>query len=104
MADSMKNIISRMQQLQDNQDGTMKGGYISLSGNRPRIIVGGGDGGNTPEWVSNTNCTEDCSNKTNSGCTNKICHGSTNSLGKIQDCQNIWCDGIKAPNFGSVTI
>ena len=66
------NIAANMQQLQENQDGTLTGGFLSVSNGRPRIIIGGADSGQpTFHFDHTTNCF--CYNNVPGGCRNTIC-------------------------------
>ena len=75
-------INANMQQLQENQDGTLTGGFVSITGGRYRIIIGNdGNGNSTYQRIANW---DDCRHYTNKGCENLLlCGDSTND-----DCNN----------------
>lgn len=62
-----------MDGLHENQDGTLKGGYISLTSGRYRVIIG------TDEHArSNRKENDSCGDRTNMQCDNQKCQGSKN--------------------------
>lgn len=94
MSAAFENYINQMEQLSDNLDGTLKGGYslvtnAGLDGVPPKNTGGG-------EWVSNEKgkcqSNSSCDGGTNpgtsgkSGCDNTKCEGSSNT-----NCDNRTC-------------
>lgn len=77
MNKSISALINEMQQIVQNQNGTLAGGYMSLT----RVPVGT-DGGNGKSTNADACNNHSCPNSTNGGraCTNHTsCEGSTNS-------------------------
>lgn len=94
---SINNIIGGMDDLQENQDGTLKGGYLSITGGRYRVII---DNNNVdPAEAPNRECRNtgsmSCANH-NAACTNDYCDHSKNDAivagpGKPFNCSNDTC-------------
>ena len=95
MKNTCTDKIANMQQLQQNQDGTLKGGYISITDGRYRIIIGPHKP--TPNYVPN-NPSCGGSGSVNTACTNGDCAGSTNHIG-TQACANGCCIIIENNNL-----
>jgi hypothetical protein len=89
----MKNYIDyiaeNIEELQERQDGTLKGGYLSITEGRFRIVLGSDVQGVFVEghW-DNVSCK---GKKNNVGCTNKECTDSTNNQGLGSTCTNYTC-------------
>jgi hypothetical protein len=82
MNNTVESIVAKMQELQNNQDGTLKGGFISVTAGRYRIIVGKDNSLPMLETASNGSkgdLTTICANR-NVACTNQICVDTTNTI------------------------
>ena len=106
MSDSIKRIISSMQSLEDNQDGTLKGGFVSVSGRRFRLIFTGVEDvevSSSIDWdplkhgyhTHNKSCEwkDRIIGIPNDSCMNDVCGGSTNTFVPYggNSCRNIKC-------------
>lgn len=107
MNNSLGNIAANMQQMQENQDGTLSGGFVSVTGGRYRIIVGTNPKPSSSDRESpghKTNATPSapgsCSAGTNSACINRyVCDHSTNERDETRaTCSNTGC--ISKPALG----
>jgi len=81
MKNPINDIASGMQQLQENQDGTLKGGFLSITGGRYRIILGMSSAN-----MENSNCTNTIP-ESSGGCCNDSCSGSDNTLSCHNGCR-----------------
>ena len=106
---SINNIISGMDDLQENQDGTLGGGFISVKNGRYRIIIDG----STPSYEYTHN-PDNCDNTTNLACWNhKSCqhtsndndgpHGSGPSCSNDGKCVRIFDPGNTSSSSSSPT-
>lgn len=78
-----------------NQDGTLSGGYLSISNGRYRIII---DDNNTEVPNSDgVKVNEDCANSTNGWCNNSECPSSTNKIA-VGTCVNKCCTSSPMKN------
>jgi hypothetical protein len=76
MASSINNLSTNMQQISANSDGTINGGFVSITGGRYRMIIGGPGG---QAFAANE---KRCNHQ---ACENRVdCSGSTNDF----DCTN----------------
>ena len=91
MTNSFGNIYANMQQLRENENGTLQGGFVSITGGRYRIIIRDDVPPPQPiitDWQNMIACWS------NSACSNYICGGSTNNPGPGRtwtDCVNGFC-------------
>ena len=87
MSNSIGSIISKMQQMQESQDGTLNGGYLSITSGRYRIIID--PNGPAPGEVK---CNAaNCGGSTNDYCRNDDCPNTTNNSTVEGNCDNGCC-------------
>jgi hypothetical protein len=98
---NINKLLSKFRASLEMNDGTLKDGYLSVTGGRYRIIInetGNNNDGmnnddpvNLPTLWDNMTC-----GGTNGGCTNYSCDGTTNTrtLTTFQDCVNGYCGGL----------
>lgn len=95
-------LSEKLRALQENNDGTLKGGYLSLSGGRYRIIINANNddpNGNNPNYLPTVWDNMSCGGSTNMACKNFDCDNSTNSHGwSFADCINGYCIGVHPSN------
>ena len=93
MSESIKRIVNGMQSLEDNEDGTLKGGYVSVTGGRHRIVIGD-EGVPTPLGKSKVN--EECASSMNHiGTTGtEVCHNFHCKDSDNDQCRNGICKGV----------
>jgi|GEM_PF-3448376 len=80
--------------LEENQDGTLKGGFVSVVGGRYRIILTDTNTDGSDQRANIGNCNHDC-HGTNAGCVNWNCDGSTNNMTTVT-CNNSNCMGMNS--------
>ena len=90
--DKFRKIIGNMESLNKNQDGTFKGGFISASGRRYRLILGNFTGW-ADTYPTNGHCT---GTQENSACENSVCPGSTNAV-VVEGTHETYCHNGNCP-------
>jgi len=86
MSNSCKNITANMQQVQESQDGTITGGFVSVTGGRYRVILDPYGGATSGAYVTNK---FNCGRTHNGGCFNLDCPSSTNW--RVNDSEHPHC-------------
>jgi hypothetical protein len=85
MKNNINVLSAQIQQLDENQDGTITGGFLSITGGRHRIVLDT-DPPLQAVWDTRTNrATNHCAKTENSSCTNYDCERTANS----GDCRNL---------------
>lgn len=88
MSSSINSIAAAMQQLGENNDGTLNGGFLSVTDMRYRIIIDSNSPHQiVPPLVTNKPPIQVCSGTTNDNCNNQfVCKPSSNDI-----CDNRGC-------------
>jgi len=97
MNNTLNSIFAGVKKMQQNQDGTIQGGYLSVTNGRYRIMVTDDPGNPSAIVWDNTSCTGE-----NKGCKNQACPGSHNTKGGFLDCINGSCIAISSPGGQSI--
>ena len=84
------NIAADMQQLRENQDGTLQGGFLSMANGRPRIIIDNDHVNEKTNQCGNSRCFD----KVNESCENHRCASNHNLMGGLGVCHNYSCGKI----------
>ncbi|MBS1585722.1 MAG: hypothetical protein JSS82_09265 [Bacteroidetes bacterium] len=93
---SINNIIDGMDGLQENQDGTLSNGYISITGGRYRMILTGGEPPQVPQNSDYTKCST--TSHLNPNCIN---YGCVNHGMACKDAHNKGAGGDKCVNMST---